>query len=40
VILRELPSDKSTSVTNLIEFLAAEILEKYLPESSGYSAAV
>jgi hypothetical protein len=30
VILTELPSNDSTSVTNLIESLAAEVLEKYL----------
>lgn len=35
VILTELPSNDSTSVTNLIESLAAEILEKYLPNRVG-----
>lgn len=32
VILTELPSNDSTSVTNLIESLAAEVLEQYLPD--------
>jgi hypothetical protein len=35
VILTELPSNDSTSVTNLIESLAAEVLEKYLPHRLG-----
>lgn len=35
VILTELPSNDSTSVTNLIESLAAEVLEKYLPNRVG-----
>lgn len=35
VILTELPSNNSTSVTNLIESLAAEVLEKYLPNRVG-----
>lgn len=35
VILTELPSNDSTSVTNLIESLAAEVLETYLPDRAG-----
>jgi hypothetical protein len=35
VILTELPSNDSTSVTNLMESLAAEVLEKYLPHCAG-----
>ncbi len=35
VILTELPSNDSTSVTNLIESLAAEVLEQYLPYRVG-----
>lgn len=35
VILTELPSNDSTSITNLIEWLAAEVLDKYLPERIG-----
>lgn len=37
VILTELPSNDSTSVTNLIESLAAEVLEKYLPDRVGHT---
>ena len=35
VVLSELPFNKNTSVTNLVECIAAEVLQKYLPEQIG-----
>ncbi len=35
VVLSELPSNKNTSVTNLIECIAAEVLQKHLPQRLG-----
>jgi hypothetical protein len=35
VVLSELPSNKNTSVTNLVECIAAEVLQKYLPRRIG-----
>ena len=34
-MLSELPSNNNTSVTNLVECLAAEVLTRYLPERIG-----
>lgn len=31
VVLTELPENENTSVTNLVEFLAAEVISKFLP---------
>ncbi len=35
VVLTELPFNNNTSVTNLVEYLAAEVLASYLPERIG-----
>jgi hypothetical protein len=35
VVLSELPCNKNTSVTNLVEYIAAEVLQKYLPGRIG-----
>ncbi len=35
VVLSELPSNNTTSITNLVECLAAEVLTRYLPERIG-----
>jgi hypothetical protein len=35
VVLSELPCNRNTSVTNLVECIAAEVLQKYLPEQIG-----
>ncbi len=37
VVLTELPFNDNTSVTNLVEYLAAEVLASYLPEYIGQS---
>jgi hypothetical protein len=37
VVLTELPFNNNTSVTNLVEYLAAELLASYLPEYVGQS---
>jgi len=33
IVLSELPENENTSVTNLIEYLAAEVVAAYLPEA-------
>jgi hypothetical protein len=35
IVLSELPCNHNTSVTNLVECIAAEVLQKYLPEQIG-----
>src|SRR5260370_24672601 len=35
VVLSELPCNRNTSVTNLVECIAAEVLQKYLPGQIG-----
>ena len=35
VVLSELPYNRNTSVTNLVECIAAEVLQKYLSEQIG-----
>jgi hypothetical protein len=35
VVLSELPCNKNTSVTNLVEYIAAEVLQTYLPGQIG-----
>jgi hypothetical protein len=39
VVLSELPSNNNTSVTNLVECLAAEVLTDYFPERIGQNPA-
>lgn len=36
VVLTELPDNENTSVTNMVEFLAAEVISKFLPHRWDY----